>query len=310
MIIGSAGVLILAIAFTADPGSAGKPDNDGKKMLTDKEKNVIENKGTEPPFSGEYVHHKTDGTYSCKRCGAELFRSEDKFDSRSGWPSFDDAIEESVKMIPDPDGMRTEIVCSSCDAHLGHAFEGEGFTDKNIRHCVNSVSLDFVPETHARQTDRAIFAGGCYWGVEYYFSGIPGVISVTSGFIGGHVDNPTYEQVCSGQTGHAEAVEIVFDVSKTSYEELARLFFEIHDPTQLDRQGPDIGDQYRSAVFFLDDEQREIAQKLVADLERKGFDIVTKMVRAGQFWPGPDYHQDYYERSGKSPYCHARVKRF
>lgn len=310
MIIGSAGILLLAIALASGPGSAGKPGNDGKKMLTNKEKNVIENKGTEPPFSGKYVHHKEDGTYSCKRCGAKLFRSGDKFDSQSGWPSFDYAIEGSVKMISDPDEMRTEIICSSCDAHLGHTFEGEGFTDKNLRHCVNSISLNFAPETHARQTDRAIFAGGCYWGVEYYFSEKPGVISVTSGFIGGHVDNPTYEQVCSGKTGHAEAVEVVFDVSKTSYEELARLFFEIHDPTQLDRQGPDIGDQYRSAVFFLDDEQREIARKLVAELERKGFDIVTQMVRAEQFWPGPDYHQEYYERSGKRPYCHARVKRF
>jgi peptide methionine sulfoxide reductase msrA/msrB len=310
MLIGISGIVMLAIGFAAGPGKAGKPGKDGKKMPTNLEKQVIENKGTEPPFSGKYVQHKADGTYICKRCGAELFSSEDKFDSQSGWPSFDDAIEGAVERIPDPDGMRTEIICAGCKAHLGHAFDGEGMTEKNLRHCVNSVSLDFVPATTLKQTDRAIFAGGCYWGVEYYFSRKSGVISVTSGFIGGHVENPTYDQVCSGETGHAEAVEVVFDASRTSYEELARLFFEIHDPTQINGQGPDVGSQYRSAVFYLDDGQRLIVEKLIANLVDKGLSIVTEVEQAGQFWAGPDYHQDYYDRNGKRPYCHSRVKRF
>ena len=310
MLIGISGIVMLAIGFAAGPGKAGKPGKNGKKMLTNLEKQVIENKGTEPPFSGKYVQHKADGTYICKRCGAELFSSEDKFDSQSGWPSFDDAIEGAVERIPDPDGMRTEIVCAGCKAHLGHAFDGEGMTEKNLRHCVNSVSLDFVPATTLKQTDRAIFAGGCYWGVEYYFSRKSGVISVTSGFIGGHVENPTYDQVCSGETGHADPVEVVFDASRTSYEELARLFFEIHDPTQINGQGPDVGSQYRSAVFYLDDGQRLIVEKLIANLVDKGLSIVTEVEQAGQFWAGPDYHQDYYGRNGERPYCHSRVKRF
>ncbi len=290
-----------------------------KKMkfrdLTPEEERVIIYKGTERPFSGKYYDFNEDGTYTCKRCGAPLYKSEDKFDAHCGWPSFDDEIPGAVKRIPDPDGIRTEIVCANCGAHLGHVFEGEGFTPKNVRHCVNSVSLDFVPKEKAAHTDApktatAIFAGGCFWGVEHYFDQEPGVISATSGYTGGHKEKPTYQEVCDHTTGHYEAVKVVYDPSKTSYEKLAKLFFEIHDPTQADGQGPDIGPQYRSAVFYANQEQKQIAEKLIRILKSKGYDVVTKVLPASTFWPAEDYHQDYYQKTGKQPYCHFRVKKF
>jgi len=222
------------------------------KSLTPEEKAVIINKATERPFTGIYEKFKEKGTYLCKQCQAPLYRSEDKFDAGCGWPSFDDEIKGAVKRMTDADGMRTELVCANCGAHLGHVFLGEGFTDKNTRHCVNSISLDFSKESveALKMRETAIFAGGCFWGVEHLMQKAPGVLTVTSGYIGGTKDYPTYKDVCSNTTGHAEAVRIVFDPTKTDFETLAKLFFEIHDPEQVDGQGPDLGDQYRSEIFY------------------------------------------------------------
>lgn len=262
--------------------------------LTTEEEKVILHKGTERPFTGKYNDHKGKGVYACKRCDQPLFSSQAKFDSRSGWPSFDDALPGAVKEVPDADGRRTEIVCANCGGHLGHVFRGESHTPTNTRHCVNSISLDFVPrDKHA----RAIFAGGCFWGVEYTFEQQEGVIRATSGYTGGTTREPTYKQVCRGDTGHAEAVEVVYDTTKTDYETLARLFFNIHDPTQVKRQGPDVGDQYRSAIFYTTKEQKEIAERLIAELEKKGYDVATQVTEAGTFWPAEDYHQDYYREN-------------
>jgi peptide methionine sulfoxide reductase msrA/msrB len=281
--------------------------------LTAEEQRVILQKGTERPFTGEYWNHKADGTYICRRCNTPLYRSGDKFDSGCGWPSFDDELPGTVKRLPDPDGRRTEIVCAACDGHLGHVFKGERMTAKNTRHCVNSVSIRFVPANEPLPEPtiaRAIFAGGCFWGVEYFMKQVPGVIRVTSGYTGGRTEHPTYKEVCSKDTGHAEAVEVVFDPGKTDFETLAKRFFETHDPTQVDRQGPDIGSQYRSEIFYVTDEQKTTAEKLIRHLEEKGLTVATKVTRAGVFWPAEDYHQDYYQRKGSQPYCHAYVKRF
>ena len=245
-----------------------------------------------------------------------MYRSENKFDANCGWPSFDDETPGAIRRVPDADRSRTEIECAKCGAHLGHVFKGEHFTPKNTRHCVNSISLDFVPATQvqhkeqAAKTDTAIFAGGCFWGVEYYMHKSPGVLTVKSGYIGGHKDHPTYQEVCTGKTGHIEAVEIVFDPAKTNYETLARLFFEIHDPTEWNHQGPDYGEQYQSAVFYCNDEQKEIAEKLIGLLKNKGFKVVTQVRKATTFWMAEDYHQEYYEHKGSLPYCHGYVKRF
>ena len=278
--------------------------------LSTEEAGVILHKGTERPYSGEYINYKENGTYTCKQCGAELYRSNDKFDSHCGWPSFDDEIYGAVKRIPDADGMRTEIVCAKCGGHLGHVFMGEGFTTKNTRHCVNSISLNFIPETKMTKTDTAIFAGGCFWGVEYYMQKEPGVISTTVGYTGGTTANPTYEEVCAHKTGHIEAIEIAFDPEKTNYEKIAKLFFEIHDPTQVNGQGPDIGEQYVSVVFYKNEEQKEIAEKLINILKQKGYKVATRLVKVSTFWKAEDYHQDYYLNKGSLPYCHGYTKRF
>ena len=156
----------------------------------------------------------------------------------------------------------------------------------------------------------ALFAGGCFWGVEYYLQQTGGVLSVTSGYTGGHVENPTYQEVCAGKTGHAEVVKVVYDPQITSYETLVRLFFEIHDPTQIGGQGPDMGNQYRSEIFYLNNEQRRIANQCIQLLKSKGFKIVTAVTKATAFYPAETYHQDYYFRNGKVPYCHSYVKRF
>jgi peptide methionine sulfoxide reductase msrA/msrB len=285
-----------------------------KKMtyskLTPEEERVIIRKGTETPFTGQYYNFKEAGTYTCKQCGAALYQSDDKFDSGCGWPSFDDEIPGAVKRTTDADGSRTEITCAACGAHLGHVFEGERLTAKNSRHCVNSISLNFVPAAKKTASDTAYFAGGCFWGTEYLLQKFEGVISTRVGYMGGETENPTYKEVCYDNTGHAEAVEIVFDPNKTDFEKLARYFFEIHDPTQFNHQGPDYGPQYRSAIFYKDDKQRETAIKLIGILKAKGYKVVTELVKAGPFWEAEKYHQDYYKDNGKEPYCHIYQKRF
>ncbi len=160
------------------------------------------------------------------------------------------------------------------------------------------------------KTERAIFASGCFWGTEYYFQKAEGVISTAVGYIGGHKDNPSYAEVCAGRTGHAEATEVIFDPSKTTYENLAKLFFETHDPGQRNRQGPDVGTQYRSAVFYLTHEQKAGTEKLIGQLKDKGHTVVTEITKAGTFYKAENYHQQYYTKGGGSPYCHRYVKKF
>ncbi len=160
------------------------------------------------------------------------------------------------------------------------------------------------------KTEKAIFAGGCFWGVEYFFRKQEGVLAAVSGYIGGHVEDPTYKEVCTGTTGHIEAVEVTFDPSVISYKKLAKLFFEIHDPTQKNGQGPDIGEQYLSIIFYVDEEQKIIAQDLISILKEKGFDVVTELRKATTFWKAEEYHQDYYTKKGATPYCHIYTKRF
>lgn len=156
----------------------------------------------------------------------------------------------------------------------------------------------------------AYFAGGCFWGVEYHFQKLAGVISTKVGYMGGNIDNPTYAQVCAHDTQHVEALEVVFDTKKTSFEELAKLFFEIHDPTQINRQGPDIGDQYRSVIFYTNQGQYDTAQNLIDILKEKGYKIVTELKAAETFWPAEKYHQKYYSKKGALPYCHVYTKKF
>jgi peptide methionine sulfoxide reductase msrA/msrB len=314
--------LIVLILFLSSPfligGGLDMNDKDKKAKppdsrlmlrneLSEKEAWIILDRGTEAPFSGKYWEHSEDGYYSCKYCNALLYRSQDKFHSDCGWPSFDDQLAGVVRRQADADGVRTEAVCANCDAHLGHVFRGEWLTPKNARYCINSIAMNFVPKD---KVEKAIFAGGCFWGVEYWLDQMPGVLATTVGYTGGTTEHPNYQRVCDGKTGHTEAVEVLFDPEKTNFETLARRFFEIHDPTQLDRQGPDIGDQYRSAIFVTDAGQRSAAEELVRQLEDQGLEVQTRLVDADRFYQAEEYHQDYYRHKGQLPTCHVRVDRF
>lgn len=280
------------------------------KSLPPEITHVVCDKGTEHAFSGEYTDLGKPGTYLCRQCGLALFRSQTKFHSACGWPSFDEEIANAVMQKPDADGRRTEIVCARCDAHLGHVFQGEGFTEKGVRHCVNSLSLDFVADLQVTDTEEAIFAAGCFWGVEYYLKKLPGVLKTEVGYIGGTKQNPTYQDVCYGNTGHVEALRVIFDPKKISYLELTKYFFEIHDPTQSTGQGPDIGEQYLSVIFYYDEIQQQVAQQLIEQLTKNNLPVVTRLLPVSPFWRAEDYHQDYYQKTGKQPYCHHYVKRF
>jgi peptide methionine sulfoxide reductase msrA/msrB len=279
------------------------------QKLTPEEEKVMVQKATEAPFSGKYYDFSEKGTYVCKRCGSALYLSSAKFDSGCGWPSFDQEVPGAVKRQTDADGHRTEITCANCGAHLGHVFLGEGFTANNTRHCVNSISMNFVP-ADPKKTGSAVFASGCFWGTQYYLQKAKGVLTTAVGYTGGRTANPTYKEVGSGATGHAEAVQVIYDPAVISYEELAKLFFETHDFSQVDRQGPDIGSQYRSEIFYVDDDQKQAAEKLKGILEAKGLKVATRITKAGPFWPAEDYHQNYYQKNGNQPYCHIYRKIF
>lgn len=301
---------MVLFAFTNCTNSQEKNNTMKFNQLTAAEEHVILDKGTEYPWTGEFVKHKAEGTYTCKRCDAPLYKSDAKFDSNCGWPSFDDEIEGAIKRVTDADGRRTEILCANCGGHLGHVFLGEGFTAKNTRHCVNSISLKFEPLNLQTKTEKAYFAAGCFWGVEFYLKRAKGVLETTVGYTGGKTQNPTYQDVCYDNTGHAEVVEVVFNPEIISFETLAKQFFELHDPTQLNRQGPDVGDQYRSAVYYTSEEQKQTTEKLIEILKAKGYKVVTQVEKFSKFYSGEDYHQDYYQKKGGVPYCHKPQSKF
>lgn len=280
------------------------------KTLTPAVRHITLDKGTEFPGSGEYCNEKGKGTYLCRGCGLALYRGDAKFQSSCGWPSFDDEIAGAVLHLPDKDGRRTEIVCSRCQGHLGHVFSGEGYTARNIRHCVNSLSIDFVKDEKILDSEEAIFAGGCFWGVQYYLDKLPGVVKAEAGYTGGYLMNPGYHDVCHGNSGHLEAVRVIYDPARLDYKTLAKYFFEIHDPTQLDGQGPDIGPSYLSAVFYYNEDQKKNLEELIQELREKGFTLATQLREASVFWKAEEEHQSYYAKHKQTPYCHHRVMRF
>jgi len=286
--------------------------------LTPEQKRITQAAGTEPAFCGTLLDNKKNGMYACVVCGLPLFKSTDKFTSGTGWPSFTLPYdrEHVVGKVDRSLGMeRTEILCGRCEAHLGHVFE-DGPKPSGLRFCLNSESLTFheqgdeLPQnSQPIEADTAYFAGGCFWGIEYAFNELPGVYSVTSGYQNGALENPDYKAVCTGTTGHAESVRIRFDPSKIDYETLVRFFFAIHDPTTMNRQGPDVGTQYRSGIYTTSEEQNTIAKKVLQELTSEdafdGRPIVTEIEPAEEFYVAENYHQDYVTRTGRP--CHPGI---
>lgn len=271
--------------------------------LTTEEERVIINKGTEAPFVGEYVNTKETGIYTCRQCGSLLYNSKDKFESSCGWPSFDDEIKGAITKSMDADGIRTEIACATCGGHLGHLFVGEHLTDKNIRHCVNSVSMKFIPGI-SDSRKKIILAGGCFWGLQDLLRKQNGVLATRAGYTGGKVENPTYEN----HEGHAEAVEVEYDSNQTSYKRILDFFFQIHNPTTLNQQGNDKGTSYRSAIFYNNEEERKEAENFIDIVNKSGRwgnSVVTTLEPLHIFYPAEEFHQDYLQKNPNGYTCHA-----
>jgi len=305
-----------------------KSDAEWKKQLTPEQYQIARSKGTERAFCGTLLDNKKDGVYACVCCSLPLFSSSNKFNSGTGWPSFFQTIApENVAEHRDTSyGMeRVEILCARCDGHLGHVFE-DGPRPTGLRYCLNSESLTFTenkdlaklvdpasrskpatsqPAAAANQTATAVFAGGCFWCVEAVFEELDGVIDVVSGYAGGDANTANYKDVSTGTTGHAEAVQITYDPSKITFDQLLKVHFATHDPTTLNRQGADSGPQYRSSIFFANEQEKELAEAFVADLtEAKAFSkpIVTKLEPLTKFYPAEAYHQNYLALHPNQPY--------
>ena len=280
-----------------------KSDAAWRAQLTEDQYRVAREEATERSFCGIFHDNHKTGLYTCVCCGLPLYRSDAKFESGTGWPSFfqpvanvniGSTVDRSFGMV------RTEIHCVRCDSHLGHIFE-DGPKPTGMRHCINSASLNFLETGVRAAREKVLFGAGCFWGVEATFAQVKGVTNTRVGYSGGVTKNPTYEDVCSHTTGHAEVVELEYDPAQITFSKLLDVFWEIHDPTTGQRQGPDVGSQYRSAIFFMTPGQEATARASAARLQESGklsAPITTEILLASPFYAAEDYHQKYYAKHG------------
>lgn len=284
-----------------------RSDTEWRAELSAEQYRVTREHGTERPFSSEMCELFEPGKYACICCDTLLFDSEEKFDSGTGWPSFTQPIRDNaVAYHKDAShGMnRVEVLCNTCDAHLGHVFP-DGPAPSKLRYCINAVAMRKL-ESNER---KATFGGGCFWCTEAIFQNLKGVIKVESGYSGGKVLNPTYREVCSGATGHAEVIQITYNPDKISFEDIVRVHMGTHNPTTLNKQGADTGTQYRSIVFYRDEEEKAAASKVLA-VAGEAIDnaVVTELVPFQAFFPAEEGHQSYYDRNQGKPYCDAVIE--
>jgi len=293
-------------------------DAEWKKVLSADLYAVAREADTERAFTGKMWNSETKGTYYCAACGLKLFKSNQKFTSSCGWPSFfEQDNKNSVVFKSDNSyGMqRTEALCGRCNSHLGHLFD-DGPEPTGKRYCMNAISLDFVPDAvietpNNGNLETIVIGGGCYWCVEAVYENLQGVEKVVSGFSGGTIINPSYEEVCTGSTGAAEVVQITYDKTKTNLDEIFQVFFTVHDPTTLNRQGADVGTQYRSVIFYKDEAQKSAAESIIAELNAAKVytsKIVTTLEPFKAFYKAKDYHQNYYENNKYQPYCQLVIQ--
>lgn len=268
---------------------------------------VTRQKGTEKPYTSEMCTLFEEGRYSCACCGTALFDAEEKFDSGSGWPSFTQPISNDLIAYHKDRGYgmyRIETVCNVCDAHLGHVFQ-DGPAPSFLRFCINGLALKKI-ESSIR---KATFGGGCFWCTEAIFQQLNGVIAVESGYSGGRGANPTYREVSSGLTGHAEVINIIYDKQIISYENLLRVHLSSHNPTTINKQGADRGTQYRSIVLFRNEEEQKVAVQVMQDMQPLFEDIiVTELTAFEAFYKAEPYHQNYYQSNPDKPYCQRIIE--